>query len=233
MTDESLIAPVQSTREAWTGSSLGDGIEGLVDAIRSEGWVDDALAGAGLAVDVAATVMDPISALLANGIGWAMEYFEPLRQILDELTGKPDVVASHAATWDNMATELNSIAEDLQLYLDGDLPDWTGAASTAYQNMMTFNTNAIGGLSATSAAMAAATQGAGGLVELTREIVRDLIADLVARVIVWVAEAIFVVTIPVIASQIAAAVVKWTGRILTYTTALITSLTNLNALLDG
>jgi hypothetical protein len=233
MTDDSLIAPVQSTREPWTGMALGDSIEGLVDAIKSEGWVDDALAGAGLGVEVAATVMDPISALLANGLGWAMEYFEPLRQILDELTGKPDVVASHAATWNNMATELNSIAEDLQLYLDGDLPDWSGEAATAYQNMMTFNTNAIGGLSATSAAMSVATQGAGGLVELTREIVRDLIADLVARVIVWAAEAIFVVTIPVIASQIAAAVVKWTGRILTYTAALITSLTNLSALLDG
>lgn len=233
MTDESLIAPVQSTREAWTGSGLGDSIEGLVDAIKSEGWVDDALAGAGLGVEVAATVMDPISALLANGIGWAMEYFEPLRQILDELTGIPDVVASHAATWDNMATELNGIAEDLRHHLEGDLPAWSGEASSAYQNMMTFNTNAIGGLSATSAAMAVATQGAGGLVQLTREIVRDLIADLVARVVVWVAEAIFVVTIPVIASQIAAAVVKWTGRILTYTTALITSLTNLSALLDG
>ena len=53
-----------------------------------------------------------------------------------------------------------------------------------------------------------------GLVELTREIVRDLIADLVARVIVWAVEAIFVVTIPVIAAQIVAAVVKWAGRIL-------------------
>src|ERR687894_2696679 len=102
MTDHLLIALVESSREVWTGSSLADSIEGLVDAIKSEGWVDDALAGAGLGVEVAATVMDPISALLANGLGWAMEYFEPLRQILDELTGKPDVVAAHATTWDNM-----------------------------------------------------------------------------------------------------------------------------------
>lgn len=40
------------------------------------------------------------------------------------------------------------------------------------------------------------------------------------------------VTIPVIASQIAAAIVKWAGRILTYITALITSLTNLSKLLN-
>jgi len=233
MTDDSLVAPVESSRQPWTGASLADGADGLVDTIRSEGWVDDALAGAGLGVEVAATVIDPFSALLANGLGWAMEYFEPLRQVLDELTGKPDVVASHAATWNLMAAEMNGIGTDLQLYLDSDLPDWQGPAADAYQSMMASNTDAIGGLGAISAAVAAATEGAGGLVEATREIVRDLIADLVARIIVWAAEALFVVTIPVIAVQISAAVVKWAGRILTYVTALITSLTNLTKLLNG
>jgi uncharacterized protein YukE len=233
MTDGSLVAPVESTREAWTGSSLGDSIEGLVDAIKSDGWVDDVLAGATLAVEVAATVMDPISALLANGLGWAMEYFEPLREMLDELTGKPDVVRSHATTWDNMAKELYAMANDLGSHLNNDLPDWHGQAADAYRGKMTNNVEAIGGLAAISAAMAAATEGAGGLVELTREIVRDLIADLVARVIVWAVEAIFVVTIPAIASQIAAAVVKWAGRILTYTVGLVTSLQNLTKLMNG
>ncbi|GGS23029.1 WXG100 family type VII secretion target [Actinokineospora fastidiosa] len=233
MTDDSLVAPVESSREVWTGSGLADSIEGLVDAIKSDGWVDDLLAGAQLGVEVAATVMDPISALLANGIGWAMEYFEPLRQMLDELTGKPDVVASHAATWNNMATELHAMSEELGNHLNSDLPGWTGPAADAYRALMVNNVDGLAALGAISAAMAAATEGAGGLVELTREIVRDLIADLVARVIVWVVEAVFVVTIPVIASQIAAAVVKWAGRILTYTMALITSLTNLTKLLNG
>ena len=231
MPDGSLIAPVESSHQPWTGSSLGDSIEGLVEAIKSEGWVDDALAGAGLGVEVAATVMDPISALLANGLGWAMEYFEPLRQVLDELTGKPDVVASHAATWNNMATELAAIATDLKGHVDNDLSTWQGPAGDAYRAMMANNVEGFNGLAAVAAGMASATEGAGGLVEMTREIVRDLIADLVARVIVWAVEAIFVVTIPVIASQIAAAVVKWAGRILTYTMALIASLTNLSKLL--
>jgi uncharacterized protein YukE len=233
MTEPSLVAPVQSSREAWTGSSLADSIEGLVDAIKSEGWVDDALAGGTLAVEVAATVLDPISALLANGLGWAMEYFEPLREMLDELTGKPDVVRAHAATWNNMARELSDMAADLKSHLDNDLSSWTGDAADAYQGLMVHNVDAIGGLGATAAGMAAATEGAGGLVEFTREIVRDLIADLVARVIVWVAEAIFVITIPAIVPQIAAAVVKWAGRILVYTTALITSFSNLTKLLNN
>src|SRR5690606_40359684 len=107
--------------------------------------------------------------------------------------------------------------------------DWSSDVCSS--DLMEHNVEAINALSAICTAMQSATEGAGGLVELTREIVRDLIADLVARVIVWAVEAIFVVTIPVIASQIAAAVVKWAGRILTYTMALINSLTNLTKLL--
>lgn len=233
MTDTSLIADVQSTRKPWTGAALADSFQGLVDAIHSEGWVDDLIAGAAFGIEVAASVMDPFSALLANGLGWAMEYFEPLRQVLDELTGMPDVVASHAATWNNMAAALQSMAEDLTSFVEGDMPHWQGRAATAYHNLMEHNVEAISGLGGISAAMAAATQAAGNLVMFTRDIVRDLIADLVARVIVWAVEAIFVVTIPVIAAQIAAAVVKWAGRILTYVMALITSLTNLSKLLDG
>jgi len=203
-------------------------------AINSVGAVVPTwLAGVGLAVEVGASAIDPISSLLANGLGWAMEYFDPLRQMLDELTGMPDVVASHAATWNNMATELASMSGDLKTELETGVSSWQGTAADSYVRMMGNNVEAIGGLGAISAAMAAATEGAGGLVQMTREIVRDLIADLVARAIVWAAEAIFVVTIPVIAAQIVAAVVKWVGRILQYTTGLIDSLTNLSKLLNG
>jgi hypothetical protein len=90
---------------------------------------------------------------------------------------------------------------------------------------------AAAALGATAEAMAAATEGAGGLVQVTHDLVRDLIAELVAHVIVWAIEAIFVVTIPVIAAQIVAAVVKWAGIIMGYGMALVQSLMNLKALL--
>jgi PPE-repeat protein len=227
------VAGVISSRRPWTGASLADSTQSLVAAIESESWVDDLLAGAAFAVEAAASAIDPLSALLANGLGWAMEYFEPLRQMLDDLTGMPDVVAAHAATWDNVARELSEMAATLQSHVDGDLPDWRGDAAEAYVNMMSHNVDALGGLGTVSLAMAAATEAAGNLVQFTRDIVRDLIADLVARVVVWAAEAIFLVTIPAIAAQIVAAVAKWAARILSYTTALITSLTNLTRLVDG
>ena len=229
----SLVASGTSTRTAWTGASLADGFQGLYQSVNSGSWVDSLLAGGAFAVDAAATVLDPFSALLANGLGWAMEHFEPLREMLDKLAGIPDRVMAHAQTWQNMAGALQTMAEDLQANLAADLPDWGGTASQAYQTLMANNVDGIGGLSVLAATMSSATQAAGNLVQFTRDIVRDLIADLVARVIVWAAEAIFVVTIPVVTAQIISAVVKWAGRILGYTTALVTSLHDLTTLLEG
>ncbi|MEU7907053.1 hypothetical protein [Actinoplanes sp. NPDC049118] len=232
MTDDSLVAEV-FTRTAWTGVSLVDSFQGLHQAVDGGGWVDQALAGGSLALEATATVLDPFSALLSNGLGWAMEYFEPLREMLDQLAGIPDAVAAHAATWNNMAGALQAMAADLRSCLASDLPDWQGPAAAAYQGLMANNVEAVDGLGALAATMSSATQAAGNLVSFTRDLVRDLIADLVARVIVWAAESLLVVTIPVVAAQIASAVVKWAGRIIGYTSALVSSLTNLTRLLQG
>jgi uncharacterized protein YukE len=231
MSDDALVAPVESDRHAYDGASLVEGYFDMVEAFKSDGWVDDLLGGAGFALEAVGSVLDPFSALLANGLGWAMEYFEPLRDMLEELTGKADVVMSHAQTWTNMSGELKTIAQDLQTFLASDMPTWSGDAADSYQALMAHNVNAATALSATAEALAAATQGAGGLVQVTHDLVRDLIAELVAHVVVWAVEAIFVVTIPVIAAQIVAAVVKWAGIILGYGMALVQSLQNLKELL--
>jgi len=233
MAYSSLVATTTTTRTAWTGSSLADGFQGLHQSVQGGSWVDGMLAGGSLVADAAATVIDPFSALLANGLGWAMEHFEPLREMLDRLTGIPDKVVAHAQTWNNMAGALATMAEDLQSDLAKDLPDWGGAAADSYQSMMANNVDGLGGLSVLAATMSSATQAAGNLVQFTRDIVRDLICDLVARVIVWAAEALAIVTIPIVTAQIISAVAKWCGRIFGYTGALISSLENLTTLLEG
>lgn len=132
MSDNSLVAPVKSTQEGYTGAGLIEGYFDMINAFKSEGWVDDALGVAGFALEVVGSVLDPFSALLANGLGWAMEYFDPLREKLEELTGKADVVMSHAQTWSNMSGELYSIVEDLQSQLASDMPTWTGDAGQGF-----------------------------------------------------------------------------------------------------
>jgi uncharacterized protein YukE len=233
VSNSSLVATSTTTRTAYTGISLADGFQGLHQSVQSGSWVDGVLAGGSLVGDAAATVIDPFSALLANGLGWVMEHFEPLREVLDKLTGLPDEVVAHARTWANMGAALQTMAEDLQSSLGADLPDWGGAAAESYRSMMANNVDGLGGLAVLADIMSAATEAAGNLVQFTRDIVRDLICDLVARVIVWAAEALAIVTIPVVTAQIISAVAKWCARIFGYTGALISSLQNLTALMEG
>jgi uncharacterized protein YukE len=228
-----LIAATTSTTTGTTGLSLAESFQGALQAVDSGSWADRTLAGGAFAAESVATVIDPFSALLANGLGWAMEHFDPLREILDKLAGLPDLVAAHAATWQNIAGELHAMAADLQGCLSTGLPGWQGEAAATYQSLMANNVNVLDGLGVLATTMSSATQAAGNLVTFTRDLVRDLIADLVARVIVWAGEALLIVTIPVVAAQIASAVAKWAGRIASYTSALITSLTNLTRLLNG
>ncbi|AEV86646.1 hypothetical protein ACWT_5629 [Actinoplanes sp. SE50] len=233
MTSPSLVAVADSGGDAALDATMVGDLDGLIATIRGGDWIDTLLAGATTGVDVASTAIDPCGALLANGLGWAMEYFQPLRHMLDMLTGAPGRVAAHAATWQHIAADLDGTAADLKRSLHGDLPDWQGAAAGAYAAMMSHNVAALSTLSGTAAAMSAATEAAGNLVAFTRDLVRGLIADLVSRLAVWAAEALAVVTIPVVATQIVAAVATWAARIVGYTTALTTSLTNLSHLIDG
>jgi uncharacterized protein YukE len=233
VSNSSLVATSTTTRTAFTGITLADGFQGLHQSVQGGNWVDPILAGGSFVGDAAATVIDPFSALLANGLGWVMEHFEPLREVLDKLAGMPDKVTAHAQTWANMAGALQSLSEDLSSSLAADLPDWDGVAAESYRSMMSNNVDGLSGLAVLADTMSAATQAAGNLVQFTRDIVRDLICDLVARVIVWAAEALAIVTIPLITAQIIAAVAKWCSRIFGYTGALISSLQNLTTLMEG
>ncbi|MCD0443101.1 hypothetical protein LO763_05595 [Glycomyces sp. A-F 0318] len=232
MGDDALIADVQSTRELWTGAGLLESTQGVVEAIMSENWVDAGLGGVGWGLEMVGSMMDPFSALLSNGLGWAMEYFEPMREALDWVSGQPDLVTSHATTWYNMSDELYSIWEELGAALSQDLPGWTGEAAEGYRALMGHNLEAVGGLSGTASAMGAAAQGACGLMVMTRELIREFIADCVGKAIVWAIEAMGVYTAPAIAVGIVGAVIEWCGTIFGWVTALVASYQNLKLLLD-
>ncbi|GAA1670010.1 hypothetical protein GCM10009830_14840 [Glycomyces endophyticus] len=232
---ESDITPDNSAyRDASTGFSLVEGAGDVRTAIDEGNWVDASIAGIGLAIEGAAIAIDPFSTLLAMGIEWAMEQIEPLKEALDWLAGNPQAVETHALTWDNMSAELLSISEDLGRRLEGDLQGWQDDAADAYRTMLGANADLVAALSGTAAGMASATRGAGTLVSMIREFVRGFIADCVAKVVVWLAEVVFSVGLatPVVASQMAAAVVKWSARIFGWLMGLVTSIQSLRALLD-
>ncbi|WP_051815505.1 WXG100 family type VII secretion target, partial [Glycomyces tenuis] len=183
MGDNPLVADVEDSHHFWKGAGIGEDIADVVAAIKSESWVDASLAGLSTAMS-AVGFLDPLGAIVSTGVSWLIELIEPLRELLDDLTGDADVLTAHAQTWTNMANELMAVKDELSGFIDADITGWKDDAADAYKANMGNNVEGTGGLAQLCAAMSAATTGAGTLVTLTRELVRDIIAQLVATLLI-------------------------------------------------
>jgi hypothetical protein len=161
-----------------------------------------------------------------------MENIAPLRQMMDDLAGTPEVVSAHAARWSAMAGDLRGIAADLRKHLDGDLSRLQRPDVRAYQALMSHNVEAIMGLAETAAALGLITKAGGDLILLVRDIVRGLIADLIVRVIVSVPQASGANAVRMTVYHLAA-VASTAWRIRAYVAALVASVVTLSRYIDG
>lgn len=237
MGDNSLVAGVEDSHRWYTGSGIGESIADVVIAIDSGNWVDALLAGFMTGLEGVGGFLDPIGTIASTGVSWIMEAVEPLREFLDDVAGDADILTAHAQTWTNMATELLAVKDELDAYVDADLGAWVGDASNSYRQKMDFNVEGLDGLSGLCAAMAAATQGAGTLVTITRELVRDIISELVAtllvRLPVWLGLVATGVGIPLVAAQATGMVLRVASTLIGVIMALVQSFQGLQALLDS
>jgi hypothetical protein len=206
-------------------------VEGVLAVVEGREWVEPLLADSAPVAEFAVPLDDLDAVLRSSGLAVAMARIPPLRRMVDDLAGMPDVVAEQARMWADMSGDLRVIGGDLQRCLDDDFSGESGADVRAYRTLMANNVEALRGLVATCTAMTVITKAAGDLILLARDIVRGLIGDLVARVSGWVADPV-VVPLPVLVSRLGA-VVATAWRIDAYLTALVTSIANLSRSIDG
>lgn len=226
---------VSQTGKNVSGAGIVESYNDLAMAIDSGSWIDASVAGLGAALETVGAVIDPIGTLASAGVGWLIEHVEPLTEALDMLAGNPDLVESHAMTWDNIANEWFAMSEEMAAFIDTDVAAWAGQAATAYRGKGDANADVLGCLGGLSLSLATATRGAGQLVTMVREFVRDFVAECIGSLIAWAAEVAFTVGIGA-AWVIPKAVMKiteWVGKIFGWITGLIDSFTALKDLLFG
>jgi hypothetical protein len=207
-------------------------VQRVVEAIRGREWVATLLADAVPVAEFAAPVTESVAASRRVGLDWALANVAPLRQMMDDLAGMPEVVRGHAIAWNAMAADLHAIAADLRGHLDGDLPSQGRADVRAYRALMSHNVEAITGIAATATAIAVITKAGGDMILLVRDIVRGLLADLIVQLIAAAPPAPGTNALRAIAWQLCA-VVAAMWRIQAYVGALVTSMINLSQYIDG
>src|SRR5919202_5592076 len=114
MTDGNpLVAQPKDTTTAVTGIGIAESAQDLAHGISNGDWVEAGLGAVGVGLEVLSMVIDPIGTLAAYGVSWLIEHVRPLKEALDWFAGDPPVIRSFSQTWENVATEVGTIAQDL------------------------------------------------------------------------------------------------------------------------
>lgn len=231
MAANDLVSAPIDTRHVLSGAGVFDSAYSLGLAISDGNWVDISLSAAGVALDTADAVANPVAALLSAGCGWFIDHIDPVKTWFDETTGNAPVVAGLAQSWANIANHVDGQAE----YLDAVLADLyeSGEWVEAYRDFelaMIDQTKAAGAL---AGALGTGLSYATLLVQIVHDLVRDALSDIVAKIIVWVAELALSLGFgtPVVVAQVATTVAKWAGRLSDKVVALLRSFRELRGLL--
>lgn len=218
---------VQPRYEGVSGQALLEAVPVIgsaADAIEefskgnAMGLVDQAFA----ALDAVSMVVDPIATLGSSCAAFLLDYLSPLHEDLEHLTGSPEKVKALAATWDNLAKELDGTADDHARAAGQVLSSWRGPAADAYREA------AEGLVQMLREDARACTSAADGLrvaaviVQVVYEVVKGIISDLVGQLISLVVEELCSLGLgtPVVISQActkiaakAPQVVRWVEKI--------------------
>ncbi|MCC4909339.1 hypothetical protein [Microbacterium sp. cx-59] len=205
----------------------------LVTAIESGDWAQGAMAGVGVALDTAATVIDPLGSLIAAGLGWLIDHLEPLKGWFNDFTGDAGEVAAFGQTWANVQSQLQTSGDELARIV-GDVDELAGEAMDAYRRFQSESAQHISAAASWAGAMSTGLQIASTIVQIVHDLVRDVLSQLVGSIISWAAEAVFTLGLatPVIVGQVTTRVASLSAKVGKYVTDAISSCKSLSKLLD-
>lgn len=232
MSNSLVVGPVD-TATPFSGAGLLDSGTQLAEAISSGSWIEGGIGAVSVAVDTAATVVDPLGSLIAAGLGWLMDHFEPLKGWLNDFTGDAGEVQGFAQTWSNIAAQMNGAGDELTRVL-GDVDELAGEAIDAYRRFQADAAAHLHGAGQWAGAISTGLQIASTIVQVIHDLVRDTIAQLVGSAISWAAEAALTLGLatPLIVTQISTRVASLSAKVGTYVTKVIDAVRNLAKQLD-
>ncbi|UAJ78421.1 TNT domain-containing protein [Leifsonia sp. ZF2019] len=185
------------------------------------------------AADTIATVSDPLGSLIAAGLGWLIDHFEPLKGWFNDLTGDAGEVQAFAQTWTNIQKQLQASGDELTRIL-GDVDELAGEAMDAYRRFQQDSAQHLHGAATWAGAMTTGLGIASTIVQVVHDIVRDVLSQLVGSAISWASEAVLSLGLatPWIVEQVSTRVASWTAKVGSKMTALVRSVKALSKLLD-
>jgi hypothetical protein len=165
------------------GSGMLKDATDLATKVWNGDWAEGLVAAGSIAYETKDLLRDPLAKLTSMGLGWVIEFFGPLRWVLDQLTGNQEQLNLIVETWSGIAGAMNKAAGDLHTRYTTDTARWSGPAVAQYRLYCADQVDLYRAASTTAMSVANNARMSGAVLTTVREIVRGLITDAVGKAV--------------------------------------------------
>lgn len=165
------------------GSGMVKDAADLLAKVGSGDWTEGLVAFGSMAYETRDLLADPLAKMASMGLGWVIEFFGPLRWLLDQLTGNQEQLNLVVETWSGVAGAMASAAGKLDSAYTTDTAQWAGSAVAQYRLYCANQVDLYRAGSAAAQSVADNARMSGAVLTAVREIVRGLVTDAVGKAI--------------------------------------------------
>jgi hypothetical protein len=172
-------------KDGW--NLAGDATKGDGEAVASDitSTASDATSFASDAINAAS---DPLNFLISKGLGFLESVFYPLKEILQLVTGNPDILSDRAQKFDAVANSCNQLAAQVEQTAMAGGQNWQGDTAHAAGQRISATKQSIEETATSAGHIATLLQISGMLMQAAYDIVNGIIASVVEYVVVtWIA----------------------------------------------
>lgn len=178
-----IIAAAEDKVSPLEGLAMFQDLYELRGQIDSGQWAGSLVSLLSGALNMRDLFTDPMAKLVSMGLGWVIEFFDPLNAWLDWLTCDQEQLTVAAETWSGISAELRTSADELDGYYKTDTAGWSGPAVDQYRLFCADRVKLYDAAAGAAAATANLINSNKVLLTMVRSIVRDLITDGVGKVV--------------------------------------------------
>ena len=228
-----LVASRVDMTTPLSGTFLLEDCETIASGIRNGDWVEGGMGAFAAVADGVAMAVDPLGSVLAMGFGWLIDHMWPIKDWFNDLTGDAGEVAAFAATWENIAMQMQGVSDELLRTL-ADLDDQHGQFFDTYRRFQGESAAHAAAAGRLASAMGVGMHIASTIVKIVHDLTRDALTQLAGTAIsaATTAAATLGFGTPWAVAQVSTRVAALSARVGKYITKLVKAITELLPRLD-
>ena len=131
---------------------------------------------------------DPLNALISAGLGFLEDWCTPVKDCLEQVTGKPDELSKNKEAFSEVADDLSKLSDELKQITTSGMQNWNGDAKDAASKAIETFIQGVEGTANNANDIASILGVSATLMDAAKEIINGILSTLIEWLIVtWVA----------------------------------------------